>query len=168
MPSEPSTEAATNGDPADEKPGDKEGADDTAEADGKDDLSYEERVVDELVPDVSVGDDTKPDTHEVDAEPQDDAEAAAEAELSDALEEIDDDLLNAFIRIVVSIKAGTLLISIGLLVIGFQGLLAIGGGLITVGCLAFGHAAQRYWNHKQTRQQGDDRQQQDGKAGRNG
>lgn len=153
MPSEPPTEIAANSDSGDQSSGEDVGADGAAESGDRDDRSYEQRVMDRLVPDIGVGDADKPDTHEADGEPQNDAEADADAELADALEEIDDDLLTAFIRIVVSIKAGILLISIGLLIIGFQGLLAVGGGFIAVGCLAFAHAAQRYWSHKQTRQQ---------------
>ena len=157
MPSEPPTEAGSNGEPTDPAIGEpEEVADNAAESDGEDDRSYEQQVVDELVPDISVGDDANPDSHQVDAEPDNDTEADAEDGLSDALEEIDDDLLNAFIKIVVSIKAGILLISIGLLVIGFREMLALGGGLIAVGCLALARAAYRYWNHKQMRQQRND------------
>jgi len=156
MPSEPPTAAATNGgstDPAATKP--ETAADDAVKSGGEADRSYEQRALNELVPDISVGDDDTPGSREGGADPGNDAEADAKDELSDALDEIDDDLLNAFIKIVVSIKAGILLISIGLLVIGFQGMLALGGGLIAVGCLALARAAHRYWNHKQASQQSD-------------
>ena len=152
MPSELPTEIAANSDPADQPSGENRDADGAAESGDRDDRSYEQRVMDRLVPHIDVGDADRLDSHRADGGPQTDAEADTDAELADALEEIDDDLLTAFIRIVVSIKAGILLISIGLLIIGFQGLLAVGGGFIAVGCLAFAHAVQRYWSHKQTRQ----------------
>jgi len=115
------------------------------------DRSYEQQVLDELVPEISVGDDatnTEPD--EYDAEPTEDFGINEDAGLADALGELDEELQQAFIRIVVGIKAGVLLISAGILVIGFRGMTVLGGALIAVGCLAFVRAGYRYWKYEQT------------------
>lgn len=155
MSSDPPEEPADSDELADPDSGHPEAvADEAPEPRGEEDRSYEERVLNELVPEVGVGDD-EPAAHEPDPEGDIEPEAEAEAELSDALEAIDDDLLNAFVGIVISIKAGILLCSIGLLVIGFLDMVTVGGGLIAVGCLAFARAAKRYWHHKQTQAQAD-------------
>jgi len=70
MPSEPPTEIAANSDPGDQSSGEDVGADGAAESGDRDDRSYEQRVMDRLVPDIGVGDADKPDTHEADGEPK--------------------------------------------------------------------------------------------------
>lgn len=136
---EPPAEPDDGGEPDDAKP-------DGAEPDEAD-RSYEERVLDRLVPEVDAGNEADEATAEQAVEPE--PEADSETDFSEALEEIDDDLLNAFVGIVVSIKAGILLVSVGLLLVGFQDMLTVGGGLIAVGGLAFARAAKRYWTHGQ-------------------
>jgi len=142
-------------------------ADATASPDGDADRSYEERVLDRLVPEID-GIDADADTTEPDlaSEPAE----TADHDLSNALDEVDDDLLHAFVGIVVSIKAGILLISVGLLLVGFQDMLAFGGSLIAVGCLAFARAGQRYRTHERTGAAADEPGSADegGEAGRNG
>lgn len=141
---EPPAEPDDGGEPDDAKPDDVKP--DGAEPDEAD-RSYEERVLDRLVPEVNAGNEADEATAEQAVEPE--PEADSETDFSEALEEIDDDLLNAFVGIVVSIKAGILLVSVGLLLVGFQDMLTVGGGLIAVGGLAFARAAKRYWTHGQ-------------------
>ena len=138
MPADPSDSAANNVDSTAAAAGDTDGDDD--------DRSYDERVLAELVPDVSGDSDDEPSIAEGD--PAVDRTEATDGELAEALDAVDDDLLDAFIKIVISIKAGILLISAGLLVIGFRGMDTVGGGLIAIGCLAFARAGQRYWAHR--------------------
>ena len=158
MSSESPDEHAETVDPADsESAVDKAEGDKTGTTDEIDhDRSYEQRVLDELVP--SVGDESS-DTAD---NPDDggilgrtDAEPAAEPPideddtgLADALDELDEELQQAFLRVVVGIKLGVLLISAGILAIGFQGMTTIGGGLIAAGGLAFAHAGYRYWAYE--------------------
>ena len=161
MSSESPDEHAETVDPADSEPavdkaeGDKAGTTDEIDHD----RSYEQRVLDELVPEISVGtddptddDDTSDDSDilgMIDAEPA--AETPIDEDdtgLADALDELDEELQQAFLRVVVGIKAGVLLISAGILAIGFQGMTTIGGGLIAVGVLAFAHAGYRYWAYE--------------------
>ena len=155
MPSEPPPETAPDGKPTVSEPGESgTTVDGAATSGGEDDRSYEQQVQHELVPSVTVnGINSDRPTDEDD--PEIDADTDAEGDLSGALERIDDDLLTTFIKIVVSIKAGILLLSVGLLVIGFREMLTVGGGLIVVGCLAFARAVSRYWRHKRASQQTD-------------
>jgi hypothetical protein len=116
------------------------------EADDED-RSYEERVQDELVPDIGVGDEPAQAGEELADDPTGDEDVAS---LSEALGEVDDELGNAFVGILVGVKLGVLLISAGALAIGFAGMTTLGGGLVGVGCLAFARAGQRYWAYERT------------------
>lgn len=160
MSSESPDEHAETVDPADSESAVDDAAGDTAvsaieEADH--DRSYEQRVLDELVPEISVGNESadtadNPDggiLNRVDAEPAGETPTGeADSGLADALDELDEELQQAFLRVVVGIKAGVLLSSAGILAIGFQGMTTIGGGLIAVGVLAFAHAGYRYWAYE--------------------
>jgi len=134
--------------------------------DGEQDRSYEQRVLDELVPEISVGDgdpaddngdsdggDAHDDADEIpgpiDAEPGTETTIDEGGGLADALGELDEELQQAFLRIVVGIKVGILLISAGILAIGFQGMTTLGGGLIAVGTLAVARAGHQYWAYEQ-------------------
>gem|GEM_PF-1964430 len=109
--------------------------------------SYEEQVLDELVPEIGVGDDIV-DNEPLDGDPESIAETAPSGGLADALDDLDDDTQQAFIRIVVGIKLGVLLLSAGILAIGFQGMTTLGGGLIAISGLAFARAGYRYWAYE--------------------
>ena len=161
MSSESPDEQAETVDPADSRSAIDDAAGDTAASatdETDDDRSYEQRVLDELVPEISVGDEpadpaADPDDggilNRVDGEPATETPTdEADSGLADALDELDEELQQAFIRVVVGIKAGVLLSSAGVLAIGFQGLTLIGGGLILAGGLAFAHAGQRYWAYE--------------------
>ena len=165
-------EHAETVDPADSESGVDESKGDaatTSDDETNPDRSYEQRVLDELVPEISVGDsdpangdgDSGP-SEDSDHDPADagsilgmiDSEPPAETTidetdsgLADALDKLDEELQQAFIRIVVGIKAGVLLISAGILAIGFQGMTTL-GGLIAVGGLAFARAGHRYWAYE--------------------
>ncbi|ERH06638.1 MAG: hypothetical protein J07HN4v3_02261 [Halonotius sp. J07HN4] len=115
--------------------------------DAESEQSYEEQVLDELVPEISVGDGTV-DDEPLDSDPESIAETDLNEDIGDALDELDDDTQQAFIRIVVGIKLGVLLLSAGMLAIGFQGMITLGGGLIAISGLAFARAGYRYWAHE--------------------
>ncbi|MFB6293523.1 MAG: hypothetical protein ABEH60_04600 [Halonotius sp.] len=117
------------------------------EADDENDRSYEERVQEELVPDIGVGEPAQA-GEELADDPTGDEDVGS---LSEALGEVDDELGNAFVGILVGVKLGVLLISAGALAIGFAGMTTLGGGLVGVGCLAFARAGQRYWAYERTR-----------------
>ena len=161
MSSESPDEQAETVDPADSESAVDDAAGDTAAstADETDhDRSYEQRVLDELVPEISVGDEptdtaADPDDGEIleriDGEPTIETPTGEDdSGLADALDKLDEELQQAFIRVVVGIKAGVLLISAGILAIGFQGLTTIGGVLIAAGGVAFAHAGYRYWSYE--------------------
>ena len=161
MSSESPDEQAETVDPADSESAVDDAAGDTAAStvDETDhDRSYEQRVLDELVPEISVGDEPadpadNPDDGDIlgriDGEPTIETPSdEGDSGLADALDELDEELQEAFIRVVVGIKAGVLLISAGILAIGFQGLTTIGGVLIAAGGLAFTHAGYRYWSYE--------------------
>jgi hypothetical protein len=117
--------------------------------DADEDRSYEERVQNELVPEIGIGDD---ETAEASEQRADDPTGDETADsLADALNEVDDELGNAFVGILVGIKLGVILVSAGTLAVGFAGMPTLGGGLVGVGCLAFARAGQRYWAYERTR-----------------
>ena len=118
----------------------------TPTVDTESEQSYEEQVLDELVPEISVGENTVDDL--LDSDPESIAKTDPDDGLGDALDELDDDTQQAFIRIVVGIKLGVLLLSAGMLAIGFQGMMTLGGGLIAISGLAFARAGYRYWAHE--------------------
>ena len=93
---------------------------------------------------VTVTEDNEP----LDGDPESIAETAPSGGLADALDDLDDDTQQAFIRIVVGIKLGVLLLSAGILAIGFQGMTTLGGGLIAISGLAFARAGYRYWAYE--------------------
>lgn len=138
-------------------PAEREEADD-------EDRSYEKQVQEELVPEVTIGDD-QGDIGDDDQGGIDDDDPASISEkleedftsdeeaasLSEALGEVDDELGNAFVGIVVGIKLGVILVSAGVLAGGFAGMPTFGGALVAVGCLAFARAGQRYWAYERTR-----------------
>ena len=124
------------------------------EADDED-RSYEEQVQEELVPEVTVGNDQSgisgDDPASISEELREDATSGEDTpSLSEALGEVDDKLGNAFVGTLVGVKLGVLLISAGALAIGFAGMTTLGGGLVAVGCLAFARAGQRYWAYERT------------------
>jgi len=133
--------AATEDDPA------ATGEESTPTVDAGSEQSYEEQVLDELVPEIGVGDDIV-DNEPLDGDPESIAETAPGGGLADALDDLDDDTQQAFIRIVVGIKLGVLLLSAGILAIGFQEMTTLGGGLIAISGLAFARAGYRYWAYE--------------------
>jgi len=133
--------AATEDDPA------ATGEESTPAVNAESEQSYEEQVLDELVPEIGVGDDIV-DNEPLDGDPESIAETAPSGGLADALDDLDDDTQQAFIRIVVGIKLGVLLLSAGILAIGFQGMTTLGGGLIAISGLAFARAGYRYWAYE--------------------
>ena len=123
------------------------GEESTPAVNAESEQSYEEQVLDELVPEIGVGDDIV-DNEPLDGDPESIAETAPSGGLADALDDLDDDTQQAFIRIVVGIKLGVLLLSAGILAIGFQGMTTLGGGLIAISGLAFARAGYRYWAYE--------------------
>jgi len=72
------------------------------------------------------------------------SETSAEPDFSD----VDPDLLNRFVVTIVLIKAGIILVSIGMLVVGFRGHLELGGAIMLVGVLAFLRAGYNARSHR--------------------
>lgn len=135
------------------------------EADDED-RSYEEQVQEELVPEVTVGNDQSGISGDgpanISEELREDATSGEDApSLSEALGEVDDELGNAFVGILVGVKLGVLLVSAGTLAIGVAGMTTLGGGLVAVGCLAFARAGQRYWAYERTRNAGSEGERSD-------
>ena len=149
MSAESPDERAESADPAGSEPTVDKAAGEAEASGAEAEQSYEERVLNELVPEISVGDETA-DGEPVDSDPESTTETDLDGSLADALGKLDEELQQAFIRIVVGIKLGVLLISAGILAIGFRGMITAGGGLIAVGGLAFARAGHRYWTYEHT------------------